>query len=289
MKKSKVLVIVVTYNAMKWADRCFNSLKNSVEPLDVIIIDNGSNDGTREFIKSNYSNYNLIETEANLGFGGANNIGLKFAIDHDYDFVYLLNQDAWIFPETIERIIKVYEKDKSYGILSPMQFSGNEESLDPGFEKILNNCNQSHKKIIDSNFVMAAHWLIPKEALKKIGGFSPTFFQYGEDNNYVDRVHYFGLKIGICKDSKAVHDRYFRPTPKKKRLYQNKVTYLIRLSNPNLSVCKGLMINMLYSIAYSIKELSLIPIFDLYSVLRSFHNLSINRRKSIILRLPFIE
>jgi GT2 family glycosyltransferase len=55
--------------------------------------------------------------------------------------------------------------------------------------------------------VMAAHWLISMDCLRRTGGFSPTFRHYGEDNNYVDRVEYHGFKTGFVPATKAVHDR----------------------------------------------------------------------------------
>lgn len=94
----RVLVIIVTFNAMQWIEKCIQSVKASSFPLDLFVVDNNSSDNTVAYIKEKHSSIKLIESRSNLGFGAANNIGLQYAIDNDYNYVYLLNQDAWIKP-----------------------------------------------------------------------------------------------------------------------------------------------------------------------------------------------
>jgi len=120
----KVLVIVVTYNALQWIDRCLASLLNSTIPVDCIVIDNMSTDDTVKYIKKSYKWVHLVSSKKNLGFGQGNNIGLQYAIDNNYEFVYLLNQDAWIFPDTLRNLIDVYNLHTEYGII---------KSVSPGY------------------------------------------------------------------------------------------------------------------------------------------------------------
>ena len=83
---SKVHIIIVTYNAMKWAEKCFTSLRQSSILLKCIVVDNGSTDGTQEYIRKNFSEVELIISEDNLGFGKANNIGIARAYQQGADF-----------------------------------------------------------------------------------------------------------------------------------------------------------------------------------------------------------
>lgn len=76
-RDKNILVIIVTYNAMKWAKECFDSLLHSSIPVDVFIVDNQSSDGTCEFIKQHYPQFMLYESDVNLKFGRGNNVGLK--------------------------------------------------------------------------------------------------------------------------------------------------------------------------------------------------------------------
>lgn len=239
----KILVIIVTYNAKPWIDKCFSSVLGSSYQADLFVIDNGSTDGTQDYIKKNYPNIFFQQSKSNLGFGGANNIGLKFALKNNYDYVYLLNQDAWIFPDTLEKLVNAHKRHPEYGIISPMQCQANMHSLDKNFVNnvcyriihgtLLNDLYfNTTNDIYEVPAVMAAHWLISRECLVKVGGFSPTFYHYGEDDNYCDRVIYFHYKIGILINAVAVHDRENRKKVAKHTLYMFYVSILRCASNP---------------------------------------------------------
>ena len=204
---------------MKWAERCFSSLRKSSVSVHVIVIDNGSNDGTRDFIKTKFPEVEFIQSAENLGFGKANNIGIEIAYKNGADFFYLMNQDAWIYENSVASLLEVYntyEDKKEIGILSPMQLDGSEKKLDLFLDKyIAQNFKsrmisdfylQSLQWYYEINFINAAHWFIPKDTIQKVGGFNPYFFHYGEDNEYVNRLHFYGKKILLCTKSKVVHD-----------------------------------------------------------------------------------
>lgn len=238
---SKLLVIIVTYNGMKWLDKCLSSVVNSTVNADLFIVDNGSTDGSIEFIENNYPNAQFIISKENLGFGKANNIGFQYAIDHQYDYVYLLNQDAWVEDDTFELLINAHKKHSDYGIISPMQTIKDSSKLDAKFLKCCNSsilsdllCHQKLQDIYEVNSVMAAHWLLPISTILLVGGFSPTFNHYGEDLNYINRVNFYNLKVGIAPAAYAIHDRENRKEPIKKRQYIFFVNNLVILSNPTI-------------------------------------------------------
>src|SRR5688500_16413925 len=102
-----VYVVIVTYNGIKWVEECFSSLRNSAYPIQTIVIDNGSTDGTIELVARNFKEVHLIKSKINLGFGKANNMGIRLAYSNDADFIFLLNQDAWIERDTIGDLVNV--------------------------------------------------------------------------------------------------------------------------------------------------------------------------------------
>ena len=251
--KNKVLVIIVTYNGKKWIDRCLGSLKESTVPVDVFVVDNGSKDDTVARVRetgrkwfSETSNdgsgwwlVDMVESKENLGFGRANNLGLKYAMDNGYEFVYLLNQDAWVESDTIELLLEAFRKNPGYGVLSPVQMTAAGDKMDPQFklkcQKYLPDLKSifpSMKAVHPVPFVMAAHWMISRECLEKVGGFSPAFAHYGEDDNFLDRCRWHGMGIGVDIEAKAVHDRENRPTPKAKKMRLKYVGSLVKISNP---------------------------------------------------------
>jgi GT2 family glycosyltransferase len=187
--------------------------------VHTLAIDNGSIDGTVEKLQKDYPDVELIENGTNLGFGQANNIGLAKALNNKADYVFLLNQDAWIKPNTISKLISTAIKNPEAGIISPIHLNGNEDKLDFQFKTYLVHSvgndlysdliiNKTPlKKLYYVHYVNAAAWLIKREILQKIGGFDPLFDHYGEDNDYINRLIYHKYKIGIETDAFISHDR----------------------------------------------------------------------------------
>lgn len=216
----KVYFIIITYNAMKWAEKCFSSLRQSSVPIHCIVVDNGSTDGTQEYITTHFPEIEFIQSKENLGFGKANNIGIEKAYRKGADFFYLMNQDAWIYEDSVEKLLDVYNSypDKQeIGILSPMHLDGTEKRLDIFFERYLARNTHINRIFSDAfeinlqesyeiDFVNAAHWFLPKKTIEEIGGFNPYFFHYSEDYEYVQRISFFEKKIMICTQSSVVHD-----------------------------------------------------------------------------------
>ena len=130
----RVLVIIVTFNAMHWIDRCLGSLEESSVRPDILVIDNCSLDGCDEYVKERYPGVQMICNAENVGFGAANNIGLKVALEKGYDYVYLLNQDAWLEKDTLEIMLDAFERTRRYAVLSPVQVNANGK-MDAQFAK----------------------------------------------------------------------------------------------------------------------------------------------------------
>jgi GT2 family glycosyltransferase len=146
---------------------------------------------------------------------------MSYALKQGADYVFLLNQDAYLEKETIEKLIEVHKKNQNFGILSPIHLNGKGDRLDQNFSHYVNyNANPDFysdfilKKtlpdVYEVPFVNAAGWLISKNCLETVGGFDPVFFHYGEDDNYCQRVLFHGLKIGIVPQVYLKHDRETR-------------------------------------------------------------------------------
>ena len=227
-KQPSLLTIIVTFNGMKWIEHCIQSVQSSSVHSDIFVIDNASTDATPDYIAEKYPAVHLYCSKKNLGFGAANNIGLQYAIDNNYDYVYLLNQDAWVKEDTFKKMISTHLKYPEYGILSPLQFQANEMHLDFNFGAIISKwdvetkvCEDllmgEKKEVIPFPRIMAAHWLISRDCLINVGGFSPAFFHYGEDYNYADRAWHKHYKVGVVMDAIGIHDREIRKDSEEKK------------------------------------------------------------------------
>jgi len=216
---NKTLAIVVTYNGEEWIEYCFNSLMLSDIPIDIICIDNNSSDNSVAIIRNKFPTVELIVSKENLGFGKANNIGLAKCISQDYDYAFLLNQDARIEENTISQLINIQKNNKDYGILSPIHRSFDNSKLDYNFSLYLRSNNTKHiisdyilnqniKELYETDFVNAAIWLISKECLQQVKSFNPIFPHYGEDDEFIFRAKRLNFKIGIVPSALANHARY---------------------------------------------------------------------------------
>ncbi|MBR4454458.1 MAG: glycosyltransferase family 2 protein [Bacteroidales bacterium] len=213
----KIFSIIVAYNGMQWYERCLGSLRDSGMPIETIVVDNASIDETVTYIKEHFPNVILIESKKNLGFAKANNIGIKRALDSGADYIFLLNQDAWVEKDTLSKLVQTFNENENVGIVSPIHLNGTYTGLDWGFLHCVSDDLISDlyvhklKKFYQVNFVNAAAWLVSAESIKKVGGFDTLLFQhYGEDDNYCQRVIYHGFKILLNTQCTICHDRQER-------------------------------------------------------------------------------
>lgn len=226
----KILTIIVSYNFERWMKPCLESLTHSVHPTDVLVIDNGSTDRTVSLLRESYPWVRLIANGENLGFGRANNIGLRLALDEGYDAAFLLNQDAWVGPDALGILAERAERHPAFGILSPVHLNGAGNGLDKGFAQYV-GCPRredlpADKDVVEAPFVNAAFWFIPARTLRTVGGFSPLFYHYGEDKDYINRLHRHGLKVGYAPQAFGCHDREFRPVSRE-AFFRSEYVYLL--------------------------------------------------------------
>ena len=214
---SSIIIVIVTYNGMQWIEKCLDSIPKH---FNIVIVDNNSTDGTVQFIQDNYSFIELMQQTKNLGFGAANNIGISYAIKNGADYVFLLNQDAYLGVDTVDNLIEIHKNNKEFGVLSPIHLNGKGNNLDLNFSNYINLSkklwfdalkHQFTKEIYEVPFVNAAAWLVPIETFKTLGGFDPIFFHYGEDDNYCQRCKFHTIKIGVVPNNYIYHDREDRP------------------------------------------------------------------------------
>jgi GT2 family glycosyltransferase len=264
MKKTqKILVVIVVYNGEAVLDFCLESVLKSEYPLDVFVWDNASSDASIEILK-HYKNiflqqkkeqsYRLILSEKNVGFGVANNAGLRYALDNQYDFVFLLNQDAWLQADTISKLLPAALANPDWGIISPLHLNREGTNLDPNHalhlykeaglkvdrDELLEKKHNKNYTIPISN---AAAWLLSRAFLEQVGGFDPLFFLYGEDNDLNQRRIFHGFQMGFVPTAHIHHARYKSPQasePTEATLYErslkrNQAEHLSYWKNINFS------------------------------------------------------
>lgn len=276
MKKQQIIyVIVVTYKGKQWYDKCFSSLQESTIPVHIVVVDNTPGADDANYIREHFPEIHIIKTAENLGFGRANNLGMRYALDHDCDYVFLLNQDTWLIDKDMfSKLVAISGSHPEYGILSPLHVKADENTLGMMLEYQTNNT--SSKMLTDllkgkmddvyaTNFVNAAAWLLPRKTLEVVGGFDPIYQHYEEDDDYLNRVRYHGLKIGVCPLTRLVHDHQDMKNPfdEKKARYRHEQQLLVDMMNINKENSIGLQIR------YYFRKLPVLFFFGKWSAMRS--------------------
>lgn len=240
----KVLTIIVTWNAIDGIDKCLSSLYSSNYPTIIYVIDNNSTDGTVEFIKDNYSGVILVENTINISFVQAYNNGFKYALDNDFDYVFILDQNAYIEPNTIYRLLQVQNQYSEYGLLIPMHYLNPNELYYNFFQSIkigcpqyieqLILCKEKLKEVYESGFVNSTSWLLDRNCIKKIGVFNSIFFYRGGDKDYYNRIVYNGFKVGIVPTSIVYHKQntFKRLSGNKNLHFQQCISWEVLLLDP---------------------------------------------------------
>ncbi len=277
---NRILVVIVTYNGMRWLQRCLDSVRSSSVKADVFVCDNGSDDGSADFIESHYPEAILVRNGNNTGFARANDLGMRYAIEKGYGFVYLLNQDAWVLPDTFERLVDAFGTGR-WGIVSPMQMRPDMTTPDRRFRRHYHGTMERVDVVQPVRFVMAAHWMISADCIKQVGLFSPAFRHYGEDNNYCDRVRFHGFGIGVLPSAVAVHDRQERKRTKPQRIYLNCQYSKVRLSDPGSSFGFQSVWQPVRQCLMSIRWLSLLPFRNIRELCKEYPDLKRWREESL--------
>ncbi|SDW85954.1 Glycosyltransferase, GT2 family [Lutibacter oricola] len=275
---SNVFIVIATYNSIQWIEQCLNSIPKD---CNTVIIDNNSSDNTVSFIKEKFPKSYLIEEKENLGFGKANNIGISYALNRGAEYIFLLNQDAYLEQDTISKLIQASKENPNYGILSPIHLNGNGSKLDSNFAVYIQQNRELQFDSLKGNienkpynvsFVNAASWFIPKNTFEKIGGFDPIFYHYGEDNNFCQRVIYHKLKVGVVPDVYIKHDREDRVAKKeqsfKEKLVLKERFYKSKWANINVNLKPNKIKKK--KLKQIIKDLMLLRIKSAYSQFKEY-------------------
>jgi len=215
---------------------------------------------------------------------------LELAYSKGSDYFFLLNQDAWVEPDTIEILLKYASQNEEFGILAPVQLNGEKTAFDYAFKKwyleqmdlkdLCENLFLEKNYLYEVPFVNAAAWLISRKCYEKIGGFDTILFShYGEDDNYCQRVRFHKFKIGIIFETSFCHDRTETQIKSNaKKVERDYVSAAILYGNINLSFAE-IFCKLIRNFAGSILRLELMKyIRKIIFLFRNFRKIYLSRK-----------
>jgi GT2 family glycosyltransferase len=202
-----VTVVIVNWRLKEATLRCLRSLEQLEASCHIVVVDNGSGDGSAEYLASQGSNLTLLALPTNVGFAAACNQGIASALcDPACDFVFLLNNDALIQPGALAALTTTARCCSNAGILGPKVHCWDEPARlwyaaaeRPGLLKWLPNVYIGHidrgqfDAPCQTTFVFGAAMLIRRSVFERIGLFDQQFFLYMEDIDFCLRARSAGF------------------------------------------------------------------------------------------------
>jgi len=222
-------IIIVNYNVRQFLENALTSIFRALEGIsgEVFVVDNASDDGSVEMVKSQFPAVCLIQNKENVGFSRANNIALKQARGQ---FLLLINPDTVVQEDTFHEMLRFFRETPDAGlagckILNPdgtFQLGAHRSFPTPwvAFTRIFglsslfprshvfgkyNLTYLSPDETYEVDAISGSFMMARREAYERIGGLDETYFMYGEDLDWCYRVGQTGFKVYYVHSTKIIH------------------------------------------------------------------------------------
>ena len=216
-----VSVVVVTYDAARWLERCLGS----VQAYETVVVDHGSTDGTLALVRQRFPRARLVE-QGNLGLAAGWNRGLR---ETSGRYVLILNADAWVLGDAVERLCSFADERPQAAVIGPRLRNpdGSLQRSVRGFPTLWRLGTEyfflrklaprsralnafyaggfDHDHVTDAEFVMGACMLVRREAAEQVGPLDEDFFLFSEETDWCYRFRQAGWKVLFYPGAEAVH------------------------------------------------------------------------------------
>jgi GT2 family glycosyltransferase len=266
-KQADVAVVIVTYNSENEISTCLESVAAETQDaaLQLVVVDNGSKDGTVRLVREKFPEVKLIEPGSNLGFAAGVNFGVK---NSDAEFVLLLNPDAEVRKNSIDKVLAFARSNPRYGLYGGRSYDSTGE-VDPsscwgaptlwslflfasGLTTVFPRSDLFDPESLGSwkrdtvrevGIITGCFLLAPRAVWDELGGLDERFFMYGEDADLAMRARAAGYAPVICPDAGFIHEggkSSDTPASKTLLLFKGKAT-LVRFHWRGLGRSLGLL------------------------------------------------
>jgi GT2 family glycosyltransferase len=223
LRQSHVSIIILNWNSYQVTLDCLLSLrKMDYRNFEVVLVDNGSVDGSPEKLLASAPEIRLIKNVTNLGFAGGCNVGMRDALRRGTDYLLLLNNDTIVAPDFLGQLVHVTESDEKIGAASPkilffdrpdrLNYAGGEHRrwrLFPRVFGLRQLDDGRYDTIREVSFLTGCAFLIKAEVVRKIGVLEEIYFHFYEDIEWSLRVLKAGYKTFYVPAAKIWHKEHY--------------------------------------------------------------------------------
>jgi len=218
-----VHLIVLNWNRRDLTLDCLDSLTAldyPAERLRILVVDNGSTDGTAQAVSERYPTATVLENRKNLGYAGGNNVGIRYALAQGADYICILNNDVTVAPDFPTPLLAVLQERPDAGVVTPLVA----EMMDPGRVWVLGSAvdrRTGEVKHLHAGEAVArlktsapfevdvacgAAMLLKREVLERVGLLDEAFYLYFEETDWCLRVWQAGYRILAVPSSVVWHE-----------------------------------------------------------------------------------
>jgi GT2 family glycosyltransferase len=220
MRSPRVIVLILSYNGKYLLEEAISSyLENDYGNFEVVVVDNGSRDGTAEFVNKKFPDVEVLRTEKNLGYAGGFNLGLDFAFNgRNGDYALVSNNDVKADSRMISELLRVAETDRQigfvtgkvyyYGRINVLQTVGMREDPVRWRGDHIGNGEVDrgqYDEVCERCFADDVFTLVRRRLYADIGGYDPMFFLQSEETDWQARAKKLGYRIMYTPHAKLWH------------------------------------------------------------------------------------
>ncbi|TDO20172.1 glycosyltransferase family 2 protein [Pedobacter duraquae] len=214
-----VAIILVNWNSYDVSAGCIRSLRKMVfEDFEIILVDNASADQSGQRLKEEFPECIYLQSDVNSGFAGGNNLALRYAISHDFNYSILLNNDTTVEPDFLNLLVDYMEEHPEVGVIQPKIYFEHDRSLlwnggsyfnswlgkatTYGYNKHV-DAGSDQIKEVDS--VTGCAFMVRTKLLLVSGLLDESYFMYYEDTDLSFRIKRLGYKLTYLPTSVIYH------------------------------------------------------------------------------------
>jgi GT2 family glycosyltransferase len=220
-----ISAILVNYNTVALLPEAIGALRRSARgfSLQIIIVDNASRDGSDELLRRDYADCELLFNSQNVGFGRANNQALPFVRGR---YVLLLNTDAFVAPDTLDKTVRFMNENPRTGILGA-RLVGRDGILQPSARyfmtpwnvflnrtglgrffpgaRLVDDMEWDHASVRRCDWVPGCFYLVRRQVIDEVGLFDPRYFLYFEEVDHCRAAANAGWEVAFFPHTTVVH------------------------------------------------------------------------------------
>ena len=210
--QNKLAIIIVNWKQYELTLKCLSSVyKSKFKDFEIVLVDNESNTEKLKNLLKNFKKIKVFQNDENLGFGAANNIAINYAIQNNFEYLMLLNNDTEVDENFILPLLNIINNDNLIGAVQPLIMNYNNKNsiwsaggyVNKFFGYTSTNKNSNGNLKLD--WITGCCMLLKTDLIKKVGLIDENFFAYYEDVDWSLRIKDLGYSLKLVNTSLVYH------------------------------------------------------------------------------------